>query len=348
MIGIILHHYSVHCGYSYTLDGFGYNSVIMQIASLFGKLACNIFMIITGYFMVKSKVNIKKIIMLIGQTLFYSLGIVLVLRIFNLYEFKPWDYFKMLFPYIYGNWFIITYLLIYILSPYINDMISSIDRGTLKKFIISMIILFSFIPSSFVFSGIQVNNTIILVMMYIIGGYLRLYIKTGPKVMYKRLMLISFLAVFAYVAIYDILGVILKKEVLINKAIQVNIINSIIMVICSVFTFLHFANNYDYHSKVINKIATTTLGIYLLHDSDFTRSLLWNKLSPNYTYFFSKGLILHMIIKCACVFVIGCIIDLIRAKVFEKPFAKLVNKLDKKYTEKIAGKYNSLIDKIEI
>ena len=77
--------------------------------------------------------------------------------------------------------FITSYILVYILSPYINRFLKSISKEEHKKFLIISIIIWSIIPTIF---GIFNNNTesflyfnrfIWMIVMYILGAYIRLY-----------------------------------------------------------------------------------------------------------------------------------------------------------------------------
>lgn len=348
MILIIFHHYSVHSGYYYSVETFSYNTVLMQFASLGGKIACCVFMLITGYFMIKSKINLKKIILLMLQTLFYSILAVLIVVISGDKTLEPIDYFKSLFPYVYGNWFIIVYLVLYILSPYINKMILSLEKKDIEKLILILIVLFSLIPSNFTGSMIPTNNIVMLTIMYIIGAYLRLYVKQGPKVLYKRMVIMCFALMILWVLFYDGMGMLLNKDLLISSATKVEGISSFVVVIISIFIFLHFSNNYVFHSRAINKIAATTLGIYLLHDNNYIRPKLWEEWFANKEYFCSKALILHMGIKCLAIFVICALIEYIRAKYIEKWIKRLIDKNWNKYVLKVKDKKEKIITKLNI
>lgn len=79
IIMIIAHHYSVHGGWDIPNE-LSYNRIIVQFLSLGGKLGVNCFVLITGYFMINSKFNIKKFAKIVGQVFFYSVVIMLILN----------------------------------------------------------------------------------------------------------------------------------------------------------------------------------------------------------------------------------------------------------------------------
>ena len=66
MIMIIIHHYTVHGGWiPFTYENFTFNMVLTQLMRYGGKIGCHLFMMITGYFMIKGKTNFKKIFKLV-------------------------------------------------------------------------------------------------------------------------------------------------------------------------------------------------------------------------------------------------------------------------------------------
>ena len=90
MLLIIAHHYSVHGGYgeltSASLSG---GSIFIQILSLYGKLSCTIFILISAYFLVDApEIRYKRIIPLVAEMFFYSFVIMIIMyslkRIFHI------------------------------------------------------------------------------------------------------------------------------------------------------------------------------------------------------------------------------------------------------------------------
>ena len=81
--------------------------------------------------------------------------------------------------------------------------------------------------------------------------------------------------------------------------------------------------------KWINIIASATFGVYLIHDSNIIRPLLWQELFKNAQYQDSMLLIPYSIIVVAIVYLICTLIDLLRQQIIEKPFMKLINHYSK-------------------
>ena len=73
MLLIVMHHFSVHgAGYALIYD-LTFNSIWTQVLALWGKLGVNLFVLITGFFCVKSTVpRLSSLIFLWFTTLTYS------------------------------------------------------------------------------------------------------------------------------------------------------------------------------------------------------------------------------------------------------------------------------------
>ena len=148
IILIICFHYVYKSNFLYT--ELNINTLFIKNMWFFGELGVNLFILITGYYMLKNKVSLKKIILLIFQIFFYnfllySIGYFIGYNSFELNIF-------LIFPIITSKyWFATAYLLVYILSPFFNKLINSLKKTEYKKFIIINLIIWSIIPTVFGF-----------------------------------------------------------------------------------------------------------------------------------------------------------------------------------------------------
>lgn len=71
MVLIILHHYSLHGGLS-SINSYDINKYIGIICLIDGKVAVNLFVLISGYFFIESEFKIEKVLKLILQVNCYS------------------------------------------------------------------------------------------------------------------------------------------------------------------------------------------------------------------------------------------------------------------------------------
>ena len=73
-------------------------------------------------------------------------------------------------------------------------------------------------------------------------------------------------------------------------------IEKISIIVFSVFCFLIFKNINLGFNAIINWIASSTFGIYLLHMNNWTTFYIWDVLCKTKKYYMSKFMILHVII----------------------------------------------------
>ena len=78
-----------------------------------------------------------------------------------------------------------------------------------------------------------------------------------------------------------------------------------------------------YHSW-INTIASTTFGIYLLHDNKLVMHYMWDYIFSTYQYYDSPLLPLYAILIVALIFIVGMCIDYIRIAFIAKPVMKRI------------------------
>ena len=87
MLFIVAHHYVVNSGMMEQMSAnpFAINSLFFYVFGAWGKIGINCFMMITGYFMCKSKITFKKFLKLLLEVMFYR-WIIYAIFLFSGYE----------------------------------------------------------------------------------------------------------------------------------------------------------------------------------------------------------------------------------------------------------------------
>ena len=333
MVLIILHHYAIHGGLS-TIAGFGVNKYIGIICLIGGKLAVNLFVLISGYFLIESEFKVKKVLKLILQVYCYSVAFFIVYVIFK--GIPTGEIIKLTaFPFTSkAYWFMLPYICVYVLSPIINKLIKSISQKQLISLIGILIFMFSGIGFFISDSGLM-NNLSWFVLIYLIGAYIRLY-----DFNYFSKKTINCFSVIGYVLFIIIAcGITYMSQY--NASIfrfvnKISSMNSIIVLVEAILIFIAFKNFDIKNSKIINTLGKSSIGVYLLHDSIF-RLEFWKELFKVKSFYNAEPyiLILHIIGSVIAIYLIGTLIELIRVKIIEEPifkikkFDKLFDKIDK-------------------
>ncbi len=349
MILIVTYHYSLHGGFDkITHSNLCLNTFFLQILLFGGKLGCHLFMLITGYFMIKGKMNYKKIFKLFLELEFYSIILFLVFR-FGLGEkYSKQDWLRNLMPLIYGNWFVVNYIMLYCFIPFINKFLLSIDKNAFKKLMIITIAVYSIVPSIFYYIDKyqwSFSNFDYMIVIYLLGAYIRLYgiPKFENKKYCIKVIVFSYVVLLGLTIIFDIIAVSLKKDLYVNMATKAQVQTSILLILIAISLFYFFKKT-SFNSKIINFIAPSMLGVYLIHDNGIFKSWYWKEFFPNNNYLYSNYLFVHFLIKVIGIFIVSLIIDLIRRLLIEKPCSKIIDKGYEKIKGVIHRVYNKLFD----
>ena len=95
----------------------------------------------------------------------------------------------------------------------------------------------------------------------------------------------------------------------------------------SVLLLIIFKNLKIKNNKMINKIAATTFGIYLVHDNIFLKEIIWKQIVRGNEFINSPLLIINAICGVIGVFIISMLIDIIVEKLIVKNFVKILSKI---------------------
>ena len=96
MLIIVAHHYVVNSGYLELIKEFGAtssNSLFLLLFGWGGKTGINCFVLITGYFMVKSQITLNKFLKLFLEIEFYSIIIATIFFIYLETIYSPLFFF---------------------------------------------------------------------------------------------------------------------------------------------------------------------------------------------------------------------------------------------------------------
>ena len=335
MIMIIFHHLSVHSGFGYSMTEISANKLWIQFIQMGGKIGVNIFVLISGYFLVNTdKIKISKALKLWGQIFFTSLTIYIVFVILGFIKFECKTFIKTLIPIINETWwFASAYFLLYVFSPFLNIILKNIDRNTYKKMICFMVICWCIIPT-FIDKNFQFNSFIWFIVLYCMAGYIKLYSYNWKTTNKRYFIFTGILIILTYLTV-----IFLDKMNLMISSKNYNsnylfAMQRLPIFLISLFLFLGFMKTKIKYSKIINKLATTTFGIYLIHDNSYMRSFLWKDFFKVKNFEESTILIPYSIFVCCIVFVSCAAIDLIRSNTIEKYYMNIVYRIETKINNK--------------
>ena len=294
MFLIIAHHFGAHTNW---ING---TTAVVKAFQVGGKLGVNLFVLISGYFLVSGKFKLKKLIRLVLEVMFYSVGIYLLMCALGKTEFKLNELIYYCMPLtnkIY--WFATTYVIMYCLAPFINSIIKNVTKNQYICLLIGLITLQSIIP--IITHKSYLGEVGWFITLYLIAGFIRTYdVKVN-----KWATIITATTTFALM-------------VLLNSIWNINVwkMESAICLMCAISIFILFKEMKPKYSQFVNIISSTTFGVYLIHDSKF-RSILWNEWIQPYRFVNEWWFVFYAISIVFTIFVACMTIDLCR-QVIEK------------------------------
>ena len=323
------------------LEGIQANRLFTSFLINGGDIGNGIFFLLTGYFMFGKEYKIRRLVKLLGQVYFYAFFIILiffVLRAFNIYKFSEFSSMSKLMliinaiiPITSGSWwFIQTYIILFLFIPVINGFLEKLNS---KSFIavLCLIWVFWLLPKTI---GFWYSNLQMAIFFYILGAGLK---KSNLKIN-KFVYLISFCIIWGLLSLIDITSSHLIDNTTMNNKILKMFYTAASMTILTplavVCLFEFFKNLNMKNHKLINIIASTTFGIYLIHDSSIGRTLICTKIFHCLDYQYNSVYFpLFAILTASLVFISCSIIDYLRQLFIEKRIISFMNKIIDSFTK---------------
>ena len=119
-------------------------NLYIRFAYMLSQVCVNIYVMLSGYFLVNSRFRVQKLAALWLETVFYAFTIKLGFMLTGKAPFSVVSLASCLFPFFTGRyWFITIYVGLYALSPFLNNAIRAMDRKQHLMLNITLMLLFS-------------------------------------------------------------------------------------------------------------------------------------------------------------------------------------------------------------
>lgn len=308
MMGIVLVHYlNGRMGGALSNINDGYNYYLIHFFESLGILSVNIFVIITSYYSTNEyKIKFRKIINLYSLMVLYALVLFIVTIILGEKMFSLKELLLVFVPFIDGRrWFVETYIIFMLIIPFLNKMLSNLNKFSMFTLTVILLLLFSVWPTFLTNAPILDNGYGItnFITLFVVTYYLKKYCIAQKKIILLNIFIVSVIAIFvmslissgrswAYCNLFNIVG--------------------------SVSIFQLFINSKPMDVKCINVISSTTFGVFLLHSDFNCWDLYYHKIMRCEHYYESNYLILHMILCVIASFFVFSIIEYLRQQLHKK------------------------------
>lgn len=278
-----------------------------------GKTAINVFILITGYFMCRQQFKWRKVVFLaleivLYRWLIYGIFLSSGYESFNLKEFIKT---VLVLPYDFGWGFSSSFVGLYVLVPFINKLLSTLEKKELEKLICVLLVLFTgfstfLFNTSFEYIGWYVT-------VYLIGSYLRLYEMNWMSSRRITGLLCACSLAFSWLSVICIRFVAEKMNRNLPYYYFVADSNKVLAIATAISLFLLFKNINIGSNRLINKFAESTFGVLMIHaSSDTMRRWLWQDVCKNSFAFPKNNFIFHAVFCTLAVYIVCVSIDMVR------------------------------------
>lgn len=296
-----------------------------------GNIGVSCFILISGYFGIKCRME-KFIYLVLSATLYGTIVAYLNYRMDLMQLAKG-----ILSVIGYTNWFIACYIIIMLISPYLNKFSSLLTKGEFKKLLFIFFIVFSVLPS-ITYVG-SLNNVVLrqggkcltyFVFIYLIGRYIRLH----HDLLYKRISL--FFTHLLCTVIIFFLNITVSK-IMNQECVYFNFDCSPLILCSSLCVFFLF-KSWHFNSSWVNVISSSVFTFYL-----FSNMYYW--IDSNYIHLatFSANPIFFVLLLTE-VFIIAMVslivdktIGIIIRRIVD-PFAIIINKISFRIGQNISNR----------
>ena len=335
MIFIISHHFRGHGGWAFVVGGA--NTFFMDLTSSLFMPSVNVFVMISAYFLCTKdnlKISWKKLGKLWLTVFFYSIVLFAVFTAIGIYQFDVRALLSSLFPIAFSKyWFVSAYFLMMIASPFLNAIVSRLNKAQFSAFAVFIIILaalqdvgvFLTIPLANGYNGIW------FCLLYLLTAYFRKF-----DINLNKIGWIVCAIVFVAVVIFN---------TLVWKGPHYTSITTIYMSLFILLTAKKFAIKNVKLGKIICFISSLTFGVYLIHDSNEMRGFMYENIFHSSKFIPSKYAFLIYIGFVLLTFVVCALIEFVRQLCFNG-CAKLISTLFGEKLIALQTRINSFIEKI--
>ena len=328
MLMVVVLHYLIKGGATPSLvEDTGIINMITWYLSALCIAAVNVYVLISGYFLLEAKWKVSRLISLWFQMLFYSIGVPIVCLALGVGDVDEWglyDWINVIFPIQMEHyWFITSYVVLYLFVPILSAGVKQLTKRQHEIVIAGLLLVFT-IPKTIFPIIIPTDRNGYdfgwFLCLFVIAAYIRIY---GIPFFNKKRKAFAmyFLSVTTIWLISVGCGLLSSKGLALEHAMNMPYCyNHLLVLLAAVGLFYGFSYiriPQGMISGVICKVSSYTLGVYLLHENLAIRTQ-WQFLAGIEQVRDGFGLFPHMLVTVIAVFVAGVLVDYVRDCIFKE------------------------------
>ncbi|MBQ9414128.1 MAG: acyltransferase [Clostridia bacterium] len=228
-------------------------------------IGVNCFVLISGYFGIFSKgLKIRRLLDLLLVIAFFGGLDYASTILFGTASFSIKDLFWALFPYLNGGvWFVRVYLALAVIAPFLSIGLRALTKSQYRVMLILSLIFFSVWQSFFPHPLIEDGGYGIVhfVLLYAIGGYLQLHARKDRPWWIYGLIYVACVGLTVFCPLIGWPNTYFCYDFILN--------------IVSACALLFMFSKWQFQSKLVNTLAATTFGTYIIHEGMSWHAILY-------------------------------------------------------------------------
>lgn len=282
----------------------------------FSRISCTVFVMIGAYFLVDSKFKSERIFRLAFAVIFYDLILTFGMHMFV--GIPPRIFVEVFFPVTSQHlWFVSAYIVLLCLSPLLNFLINNFTKQGYITILICYGLLLFVGPTILANCGFWRPEIFTLVYAYFFAGYLKRYQIECLNHPYNALLLaISFPAIrLLFFLFWDNNHSIPFGQYIAHYLETYRMMLPMLPnFVSAVGVFCLFRLFKIKQSKIINSIAATVLGVYIIHQVPVFYTTLWNGIFNAKAYAGGGLQVVYTLFMIVCTFSATSIVEYLRQR----------------------------------
>lgn len=343
MLAIVLHHYSGGYHWAWERESETYlwwNELIINCMSTSGKIGVDVFLMMTGYFLNGKPLRSSSV----AKTWFQTVNWSYILLSVAYYTSKVTRYqIKLsLFPVIFhGYWFVASYVGVSFSTGWISALVNYTTPAQYLSGLFALVFIMGF--SSWPLE-ISFCNALWFILAVSVGAALRKNIRTLRTIptswLIAALLLVS---VINYGSVY--LFTFHYYQFAIDRTGPNALTSQNWSVLCLAYgtILILLTDRLNFTSPYVNRVASCTLGVYLVHESMFIAPRIWTDWVNGSLHKDSPFLPFIAFIQVSVVFLVCSFLEYIRKLVFGS-FEEKISKFVATHMEALANRLNFAVE----
>lgn len=327
MFLVVLYHASGRARGLAEDQGLSPNPFFFQLCAFSGDLGNSLFILISGYFLSGRPFSARRVLRVWTQTLFWS-ALLTALALAMGRPFSVGEVWRALTPVTsISYWFITCYLAFCFFQPYMDRLFAALDRREFGRLLAVMFVVFSLLRTVAPGGFVHFTKLAMFFFLYSIAACLRRYPDAAGVFSRAWRCFAAAGALLLLLICYYALCLRFGARFSFLRLDRFNHMATLPQLVMALLIFLGFRALRMPRSRLVNRLATACLGVYLIHYSYAWRNWIWDELFGALPMETSAAVIPCLLLAVLLVYALATLLELLRLRFVEPIYMRLIDRL---------------------